>query len=74
MVEQVKIWIFLMLALLVEYIFLTTFYGLYIDYQIWIIQLLVFIEKFSPFAGIWTQDLPGTKPIYYQLSYPGLDI
>ena len=24
-------------------------------------------------AGIWTRDLPGTKPICYQLSYPGLD-
>ena len=23
---------------------------------------------------IWTQDLPGTEPICYQLSYPGLDI
>ena len=24
-------------------------------------------------AGIWTRDFPGTKPICYQLSYPGLD-
>ena len=23
--------------------------------------------------AIWTRDLPGTKPIWYQLSYPGLD-
>ena len=24
------------------------------------------------FAGIWTQELTGTKPICYQLSYPGI--
>ena len=24
-------------------------------------------------AGIWTRDILGTKPICYQLSYPGLD-
>ena len=29
--------------------------------------------KIIAFNGIWTRDLPGTKPICYQLSYPGLD-
>ena len=29
--------------------------------------------KILALSGIWTQDLPGTKPICYQLSYPGLD-
>ena len=29
--------------------------------------------KILALAGIWTRDLPGTKPICYQLSYPGLD-
>ena len=29
--------------------------------------------KILTLAGIWTQDLPGTKPICYQLSYPGFD-
>ena len=24
-------------------------------------------------AGIWTLDLPSSKPMHYQLSYPGLD-
>ena len=33
-------------------------------------QLLMYIEKFSPLPGFE----PGTKPICYQLSYPGLDI
>ena len=41
---------------------------LYIRIQIRTIQLLIFT------AGIWTQDLTGTKPICYQLSYPGLDL
>ena len=54
----------LMLALLVEYIFLTTFYGLY---------FIIFIEKFSPLTGFEPGTSPGTKPICYQLSYPGLD-
>ena len=29
--------------------------------------------KIITLARIWTLDLPGTKPICYQLSYPGLD-
>ena len=29
--------------------------------------------KILALAGIWTQDLTGSKPICYQLSYPGLD-
>ena len=29
--------------------------------------------KILALAGIWTQDLPATKRICYQLSYPGLD-
>ena len=29
--------------------------------------------KILSLAGIWTQNLPGIKPICYQLSYPGLD-
>ena len=29
--------------------------------------------KIFALARIWTQDLPSTKPICYQLSYPGLD-
>ena len=29
--------------------------------------------KILTLAGIWTPDLPGTKPKCYQLSYPGLD-
>ena len=33
----------------------------------------IFIEKLSPLPGFKTWDLPGTKPICYQLSYPGLD-
>ena len=36
------------------------------------IQLLIVTEKFFP--RIWTGDLPGTKPMCYQLSYPGLDM
>ena len=31
------------------------------------------ISKILALAGIWTRDLPGTKSICYQLSYPGLD-
>ena len=34
--------------------------------QIWVINTL-------SLAGIWTQDLPSTKLMRYQLSYPGLD-
>ena len=30
--------------------------------------------KILALAGLWTRDLPGSKPICYQLSYPGLDI
>ena len=29
--------------------------------------------KILALARIWTRDLPGAKPICYQLSYPGLD-
>ena len=29
-----------------------------------------FLVRINP---IWTQDLPGTMPLRYQLSYPGLD-
>ena len=32
-----------------------------------------FLLKILALAGIWNGDLPGTKPLYYQLSYPGLD-
>ena len=44
--------------------------------QIWINQLLILIEKLSPLPGfgIWTSDLPCTKPMRYQLSYPGLEL
>ena len=30
--------------------------------------------KILALAGIWTWDLPSTKPICYKLSYPGLDV
>ena len=40
------------------------------NYMLWII---LFHWKILALAGIWTWDLPGTKPICYQLSYPGLD-
>ena len=30
--------------------------------------------KILTLAGIWTRDFPGTKPICYQLSCPGLDL
>ena len=33
----------------------------------------LFSFKILALAGIWTRDLSGTKPICYQLSYPGLD-
>ena len=46
---------------------------IFIRIQIQTIQLLIFTEKILTLAGIWTRDLPGTKPICYQLSYPGLD-
>ena len=42
---------------------------IYIRIQIRTIHLL----KILALAGIRTWDLPGTKPICYQLSYPGLD-
>ena len=29
--------------------------------------------KMLALSGIWTGDVPSTKPICYQLSYPGLD-
>ena len=34
---------------------------------------VTFHRKILALAGIWTRDLPGTKLICYQLSYPGLD-
>ena len=116
--------IFFMMALQVEFIFLTTFYGLYFNHQfshitlicqvltdcyrplwaaimycfkhlsfdLWVLLKLysfdcscsaVILEsvyrpyfhwKILTLAGIWTQDLPGTKSICYQLSYPGLNV
>ena len=33
----------------------------------------LFSLKILALAGIWTRDLPGIKPICYQLSYPGLN-
>ena len=73
-----------MWVLLVEYIFLTTVYRLcrvkiytstpgFLTCGYYQIQLLIFIEKFSPLLGFEPKDLPSTKPICYQLSYPGLD-
>ena len=38
-----------------------------------IIQYSIISLKILALAGIWTRDFPGTKPICYQLSYPGLD-
>ena len=75
---------FLMLTLLIEHLFwppsmvyisvintqtlqITFLHDIRI--QIWTIQLLLFTEKFSPLP--WFE--PGTKPICYQLSHPGLD-
>ena len=53
---------------------LRTILELYICIQIQIIQLLLFTEKFLPLQGFEPgRDLPGTKPICYQFSYPGLD-
>ena len=39
----------------------------------YILHYQYFHWKILALAGIWTWDLPGTKPICYQLSYPGLD-
>ena len=36
-------------------------------------SITYFHWKILVLARIWTQDLPSTKPICYQLSYPGLD-
>ena len=41
--------------------------------QIAMNSIIYFHWKILAFAGIWTQDLPGTKLICYQLSYSGLD-
>ena len=38
-----------------------------------IISYQVFSLKIRALARIWTRDLPGTKPICYQMSYPGLN-
>ena len=45
------------------------------DHLLWSIfqSLIYFHLKILALAGIWTWDLLGTKPICYQLSYPGLD-
>ena len=54
--------------------FLTTFHGLYaVPIQIQINSITYFHWKIVALAGIWTRDNPSTKPICYQLSYPGLD-
>ena len=36
-----------------------------------VLGLIFFTEKFSPLLGLEPGDHPGTKPICYQLSYPG---
>ena len=38
------------------------------------ISVQLFLWEILTLAGIWTRDVPGTKPICCQLSYPGLDI
>ena len=43
---------------------------MYFCFNLWITY---FHWKILALAGIWTWDLTGTKPICYQLSYPGLD-
>ena len=93
-------------VLLVEYMFLTTFDGLYFNHQLHITfknffkflnvsyqpyarapdtywnnilysnlnrSVTYFHWKILALAGILTQNLPSSKPICYQLSYPGLD-
>ena len=45
----------------------------YICIPIGTIQLLIFTEKLSPLPGFEPGDLPGTKLICCQLSYPGLE-
>ena len=37
------------------------------------LSITYFHLKILALAGIWIRDLPGSKPICYQLSYPGLD-
>ena len=39
----------------------------------WICLYFYFHWKIGSLAGIWTSDLPSTKPMCYQLSYPDLD-
>ena len=56
---------FLMLAILGR--------ALWYLYSNWNNPITYFHWKILTLAGIWTRDLPGTKPICYQLSYPGLD-
>ena len=65
-----------------ETYFLTTFYDLHFSHHYTHItysnsnsnnQVTYFLWKILALARIWTRDLPGTKPICYQLSYPGLD-
>ena len=45
---------------------------------VWISNGWAFLHKFHwkilTLAGIWTRELPGTKPICYQLSCRGLDM
>ena len=36
-------------------------------------HVVFFHWKILALAKIWIRDVPGTKPICYQLSYPGLD-
>ena len=36
-------------------------------------SITYFHWKILTFAGIWTSDIPSTKPMRYQSSYPGLD-
>ena len=37
------------------------------------ILITYFHWKIIALAGIWTSELPSTKPMRYRLSYPGLD-
>ena len=46
---------------------------IHIGIKYWNDPVTFFHWKILALARIWTWDLPGTKPICYQLSYPGLD-
>ena len=53
-------------------IYQTLSFNFVLHFELLIVTFTYFHWKILALAGIWTRDLPVTKPICFQLSYPGL--